>query len=107
MAIEKMSVEEIGERVHEVGVVLCMVLENIKVEALGENLAQEELNAIIVGAIAAINYLHGTYLGGFDEIEPDTVPIMRVLPGDRTASVILETAVSAYKRFFIEEGDEQ
>ena len=102
--IEKMSVEEISERVHDV----CLKLDAVAGEIELDGLAKEEVTALVCGIDCALSTLNDFYLGGFDETNPEAVRTARSMDVDEMVSWFIYNASKTYHHIFVaEDGEEQ
>ena len=108
MAIKQLSIEEANERVKAVANALDDVVGDIKAKTFDVNISDEEVNALIVGAIDALVTVSDFYLGDMDEKAPNSVREARESSDNAIAAWIIATAVKGYSlRFLAEDGDEQ
>ena len=105
--MDKLTIEEVDERVGAIAHALDLVVGRIKAETVGFDLADEEVTAIITGEICALVSVRDFFLGALDDDCPHAVLEARKSTPEQIASWIIATGAKGYYTDFVAEGGDE
>ena len=105
--MDKLTIEEVCERVDAMANALDMVVGRIKAETVGFDLADEEVTAIITGEICALVSVRDLFLGALDDDCPHAVLEARKSTPEQVASWIIATGAQGYYKNYVAEGGDE
>ena len=94
--MDKLTTEDVCERVDAMINVLDRVAGRIKVETVGFDLADEEVDAIITGEVCALTFVRDFFLGALDDDCPRTVLEARKSTPEQIVSLIITIGTKVY-----------
>ena len=106
MAIEKMSIEELEDRMEVILGLLDVGSEVIKASDFTVTLTDKEVRALSIGAECAVAFICNFFLGRLDDSNPEGVAKIRGKSALEQVAILIHSAADTYHHFFVAEDGE-